>query len=221
VFRQWTSGGNHLTIRPWCPSRCALRSHTNFHKSYVDAFDHATCSFEACPCAEHASTRERGHGATASHARPYSDQTHVLQGVDGSERVRFDILQDTHRLILKNVPFLKDVTILNEAIRSLTRLASLRELKVQLSQDRVKGSLKILPAAVGELRNLTALDLRGCGLTSLPPAIRDLADFESLDLAGCGGLLSLPPAIVALPRLKALDETRCDSLPSLATQMQG
>ncbi len=62
-----------------------------------------------------------------------------------------------------------------------------------------------LPAAIGELKALTALDLRLCSsLAALPDAIGELKALTTLLLTDCSSLVALPESIAGLDALKYL-----------------
>ena len=69
---------------------------------------------------------------------------------------------------------------------------------------KVDGGLEILPPEIGQLDNLTTLDLEDNDLTSLPPEIGQLTNLTRLDLDN-NQLTSLPPEIGQLTNLTTLD----------------
>jgi leucine-rich repeat protein SHOC2 len=65
-------------------------------------------------------------------------------------------------------------------------------------------SISILPDSIGDLINLTGLDLRGNELTNLPDKIGNLTNLSWLDLSG-NELISLPDSIKNLTNLTTLN----------------
>ena len=62
--------------------------------------------------------------------------------------------------------------------------------------------LTALPAAIGELKALTALNLADCSsLAALPDAIGMLGALTTLGLGGCSSLVALPESIAGLGSL--------------------
>ena len=91
----------------------------------------------------------------------------------------------------------------------------IRELK-KLRLLSIQGNLTSVPLCIGDLRELTILNVsRSSNLISLPESIGNLSQLTSLDLSGCCSLASLPSSIGNLSKLTSLKLNDCSSLVSL------
>lgn len=78
------------------------------------------------------------------------------------------------------------------------------------------GSIEYIPESIGELKNITSLNLkRWFALKSLPESIVELENLKELILFRCESLQYLPDSIVKLKNLEKLDLRKCQSLESL------
>ena len=66
---------------------------------------------------------------------------------------------------------------------------------------------------------LTSLDLSGCSSLSLPQSIGNLSNLTSLNLSDCYNLESLPSSIGTLSNLTSLNLSRCGNLSSIPTSL--
>lgn len=77
-----------------------------------------------------------------------------------------------------------------------------------------QGDLTSLPASIGELKELTDLELQGCRqLQSLPSTLSSLTGLTKLDLRRCKQLESFPPSLGKLPKLTELRLDGCSMIP--------
>lgn len=91
---------------------------------------------------------------------------------------------------------------LGEIPESLLRCKELKRLSIP-SRGGAGAAPFAVPSTLGELTQLTHLDLSGRQLDSLPECVGDLHQLETLNLGGCG-LSQLPDKIWRLPRLQYL-----------------
>ena len=93
----------------------------------------------------------------------------------------------------------------------LGELTGLTELRVDGMESSC--SLRELPDAVGHLKTLMTLELRGCpGMTALPEAVSQLTALRTLVLRECSGLAALPQGLRALTGLENLLIIGCSKL---------
>lgn len=85
-------------------------------------------------------------------------------------------------------------TILNKSIKKLTNLE-----KIEIS-----GSFKVLPEEIGDLKNLTTLNIPSIKISTLPNTIGKLKKLTTLKASFCE-LISLPESIGDLEKLEYLD----------------
>ena len=78
------------------------------------------------------------------------------------------------------------------------------------------GSFKSVPEMLGDLKELSTLDLSFCqNLVSVPSSIGNLTKLTLLNLRECSSLVSLPESIGNLTNLTSLDLNSCHKLESL------
>ncbi|XP_028205464.1 TMV resistance protein N-like isoform X2 [Glycine soja] len=111
-----------------------------------------------------------------------------------------------------SIGFLNKLQLLNATrCRKLTtfpplNLASLERLGLSFCS-----SLENFPEILGEMKNLSMLELFDLGLKELPVSFQNLVGLETLSLRDCGILL-LPSNIVMMPKLSSLKATSCKGL---------
>ena len=76
--------------------------------------------------------------------------------------------------------------------------------KVEELEIPFYGNFGAVPAEIGELTNLTKLEMYGAGVTSLPPEIGKLNNLKELNLSENSFLRTLPPEIGKLNKLERL-----------------
>ncbi|CAD7696584.1 unnamed protein product, partial [Ostreobium quekettii] len=117
-------------------------------------------------------------------------------------------LQELRLLRLDGCSQLKTLAI------DITRLQRLLVLSVRLCE-----SLKELPTDIGKLKQLTCLHCPGCGLSTLPRSIGDLENMTQLDLSFCAQLKELPSSLGDASQLEHLSVAGCPLLKSLPSSV--
>jgi len=84
---------------------------------------------------------------------------------------------------------------------------------------RLCGSLEVLPAGIGQLKNLSCLHCSGCGFELLPLSIGDLQNLKQLDLSFCSHLKEVPPSLGGASQLEYLSVAGCSMLKSLPSSI--
>jgi Leucine-rich repeat (LRR) protein len=79
--------------------------------------------------------------------------------------------------------------------------------------DLRNGGFDSLPKEVGELQDLSYLDLSECyDLKTIPDTVRNLRKLKCLMIWGCFKLRYLPPGVIGLTSLQKLDTRGCENL---------